>query len=233
MNFTIVHYISAAYLVISILLMLTRKHRLKLLTLIPPVAQVASVILLSSMTPAFPLPITALLILLNVAVLIWLDMIEKKEMGVSEPEDVRGEGREKQKASVTEKKTAFSVDSSLLNSARGLAGKEDEKKSEKAAKVEMAEEAKEAKSMPVLPDPQGLPGNPLTVPEVENKPINELGPSQEIFDASQKEVEQMIDGLLDAGDLENAKKYLRMLAFFAKDDSTRRLAERKLAKLNT
>ena len=230
MNFTIVHYISAAYLVISILLMLTRKHRLKLLTLIPPVAQVASVILLSSMTPAFPLPITALLILLNVAVLIWLDMIEKKEMGVSEPENVRGEGREKQKVSVTEKKTAFSVDSSLLNSARGLAGKEDEKKSEKAAKVEMAEEAK---SMPVLPDPQGLPGNPLTVPEVENKPINELGPSQEIFDASQKEVEQMIDGLLDVGDLENAKKYLRMLAFFAKDDSTRKLAERKLAKLNT
>lgn len=209
-----IHYISLAYLVISLVLVMTRKYKNRLLAMLPPICQVASILLLDKLK--FQLPFVAVLFLLNLAILIWVDMMEKKQMDLLPSEE------ETEKTDFTDfpdpAKTAssFVVDTDLLNpSFQGV---------------------QEADPLPLENASSKLPDAPdmlLNMPEAENQPINVVEPvEQEIFSASRNEIEDTIKQMMEAGETENAKRYLRMLAFFAKDESSRKMAEKKLAEIN-
>ena len=207
-----IHYISAAYLLLSLVLVMARKHRQKFLALIPPICQIASILLLDSME--FPLPLTAVLVILNLALLFFIDMTEKKQMGLvsTEPEEQEYEG---QTPSYGSSPTEYHFDNDFLPASMTRLGSE-EQKNPVAAPPDLPEKPEES----------------LTLPEVENVPINEVAPlQQEIFSASQNEMQEMIDQMIASGEMENAKRYLRMLAFFANDDASRKMAESKLAEL--
>lgn len=213
---SMIHYISAGYLIISLALAMTRKHSKRFLLMIPPVCQVASVYLLKGWK--FPIHLTALLLLLNLALLVWVDMMEKKEMDLlpAEPAFQRSEPQEPA-SRPWEKPSSFAVDTDLLSKPLSTA----------AEVAELPETEEVAPKLPVTEE------TVLIQPEKENKPINEVAPvQQEIFDASKGEVKEMIENLMESGDIANAKRYLRMLAFFAKDESSRKIAEKKLAELN-
>lgn len=209
-----IHYISLAYLVISLVLVMIRKYKNRLLAMLPPICQVASILLLDNLK--FQLPFVAVLFLLNLAILIWVDMMEKKQMDLLPAEE------ETEKTDFTDfpdpAKTAssFVVDTDLLNpSFQG---------------------AQEADPLPLenaSPELSDVPDMLLNMPEAENQPINVVEPvEQEIFSASRNEIEETIKQMMEAGETENAKRYLRMLAFFAKDESSRKMAEKKLAEIN-
>ena len=209
-----IHYVSAAYLVISLVLVMTRKYKNRFLTMLPPVCHVASILLLDKLK--FQLPLVAVLFLLNLAILVWVDMMEKKQMDLFPAEE------ETEKTEFTDfpapAKTAnsFVVDTDLLNPS--------------------FQSAKEAEPIPQEEKSSGLPNlsdKLLNMPEPENQPINVVEPlEQEIFSASRNEIEETIKQMMETGETENAKRYLRMLAFFAKDESSRKMAEKKLAEIN-
>jgi len=194
----LIHIISAAYLLLALGLTLTRKYKQRFIAMLPPICQVASVMALKTL--GLKLPLALLLFILNLALLIWVDITERKLMGAAssefstEEEDVASLPRENG--------SNFVVNTDLLSGSPVNKLAEDD-------------------------------GPELIAPEKENKPINEVAPvQQEIFDASKNEIEEMIDSMVSAGDIENAKRYLRMLAFFAKDDASRKIAEKKLAEIN-
>ena len=85
-QFGIIYIISAGYLVFSLILMLTRKHKLKGLTMVPPLCQVASILALDanlfpeSLTANLPVPLLPLLFLVNLLILFLVSVIDKKQM---------------------------------------------------------------------------------------------------------------------------------------------------------
>ena len=214
-----IHYISAAYLIISLALVLTRKHRQKFLAMVPPICQVVSILLLDAFE--FPGILVAVLFLLNLALLVWVDMQEKQQMGLlSSEEEEDWESPAPQSSWQPEETSDFNVDAGLLSGS----SKASKRKSDD---FDLSHPVSGA---PDLPEPDS---DSLLRPDVENRPINEVAPvQQEIFAASEGEVEQIIEQMLESGDVANAKRYLRMLAFFAKDEPSRKLAEEKLAELN-
>lgn len=194
----LIHYLSAGYLLLALGLTLTRKYKQRFIAMLPPICQVASVLVLKAL--GFQPILLVLFFLLNLALVIWVDITERKLMGTEAPEFAERE--EKEIVSLPKQNSGFVVDTDLLGS----------------APLEKATDST---------------GPELFEPERENKPINEVAPvQQEIFDASKSEIEEMIESMVSAGDIENAKRYLRMLAFFAKDDSSRKIAEKKLAEIN-
>lgn len=200
------HYISIGYLIISLVLVMMRKYRLRFIALIPALCQIASVLLLKGM--GFPTIFTALLFIVNLAILAAVHLFENKQMADEFP---AGEpyAENNYASDVVSAETGYEEDSDLTD--------------EQDFNVPPGR----------LPDIPEVAESDLKFPEVENRPINEVAPVQhEIFDASNTEVKEMIDSMLDSGDMANAKRYLRMLAFFAKDESTRELAEKRLAEVS-
>lgn len=214
-----IHYISAVYLIISLALVLTRKHRQKFLAMVPPICQVVSVLLLDAF--GFPGALVAVLFLLNLALLVWVDMQEKQQMGLlSLKEEEDWESPAPQSSWQPEEISDFNVDAGLPSG------------SSKASKRK-SDDFDLSHTVSGAPDLPEADRDSLLRPDVENRPINEVAPiQQEIFAASEGEVGQIIEQMLESGDVANAKRYLRMLAFFAKDEPSRKLAEEKLAELN-
>lgn len=209
-----IHYISLAYLVISLVLVMTRKNKNRFLAMIPPVCQVASILLLDNLK--FQLPFVAALFLLNLVILIWMDMMEKKQMEFLPAEEETEKMNFTDFPSSVDTASSFVVDTELLNpSLEAVQETEPLPREDKSAKlVDATDEVSN------MQEEEGRPADAV-------KPVQ-----QEIFTASRNELEETIKQMMEAGETENAKRYLRMLAFFAKDESSRKMAEKKLAEIN-
>lgn len=211
-------YIAAAYAVISLVLMMTRKYKQRFILLIPVACQIGSVLLLEKI--GFNLSMTAAAVIINLLILLAVDVFEKKQMrqelsGYSAGADVTKE---------VQQQSSFKVDDSFasnnLNANGDVYGTAD-------WKAGVTGELPDIQEFRQTAEPE------IRIPDVENKPINEVAPvQQEIFDASNNEIKEMIANMLENGEVADAKRYLRMLAFFAKDESSRKMAEEKLAEIN-
>lgn len=215
---TTIHYIAAAYAVVSLVLMMTRKYRLKLILLIPVICQIGTVFLLNF--TGFNISMTVAAVIINLLILLAADVFEKKQMRKADSA-LAGEGDFNREVA-SQHQSSFRPEESVYSGrdrsnpygtadwTGGVTGE--------------------------LPDIGNLDESietELKSPQLENKPINEVAPvQQEIFDASNNEIKEMIAKMLENGDIADAKRYLRMLAFFAKDESSRKMAEEKLAEIN-
>lgn len=211
-------YIAAAYAVISLVLMMTRKYKRRFILLVPAACQIGSVLLLNKI--GFNVSMTAAAVIINLIILLAVDVFEKKQMkqelsGYSAGADVTKEVQQQNAYEAGDDFGSFRQSSNADDYSSG------------DWKGGVTGELPVMREFPAPDEPE------IKRPEVENKPINEVAPvQQEIFDASNNEIKEMIANMLENGDITDAKRYLRMLAFFAKDENSRKMAEEKLAEIN-